>query len=157
MTAALLHVLLGTAYLLPSTTHTIRVAQQRAPPPRAVLFEQRQLEVGEMSEGIIAKITDYGFFVRMGHQQHMGLVHIKQLVNERLERETIPDYIQEEVGPEGSKVLVEVQSLEYRGRKQTSLRLLDVISRQRMEDLVFAPGPRRVDGGFDDDVEEEDA
>ena len=37
------------------------------------------------------------------------------------------------------------------------LRLLDVISRQRMEDLVFAPGPRRVDGGFDDDVEEDDA
>ena len=48
-----------------------------------------------------------------------------------------------------SKVRVEVISLEYRGKKQIALNLLDVITQQHMEDLVFAPGPRRMQN-FDD-------
>ena len=43
------------------------------------------------------------------------------------------------------RVTCEVISLEYRGRKQVShLRLLEVVKQQRMEDLVFSPGPRRL-------------
>ena len=56
----------------------------------------------------------------------------------------VPDFIEETVGPVGSKVQVEVLRLTFKGQKKTSLRLLDVMTRQRMEDVVFAPGPRRA-------------
>ena len=47
------------------------------------------------------------------------------------------DWIEREVGPVGSKVVVEVLGLEFKGQKRTSLRLKDG-SRQYMEDLVVS-------------------
>ena len=85
----------------------------------------------------------------------MGLVHIGSLAMERMPREDVPTWIEENVGPVGSKVQVEVTQLTFKGAKRTSLRLLDVIEQQKMEDLVFAAGPRRVRGGFDDDVDDD--
>ena len=128
---------------------------RRVDAPRAALFKRRELEVGARWEGLILKITDFGFFVRMGHEQHTGLVHIKTLVEERLARDTVADFIESNVGPEGSQVSVEVLSLEYRGQKQTSLKLLEVVKQQKMEELVFAPGPRRQQGGYDVGDDEE--
>ena len=130
--------------------------RQRLGHPCAAMFEKRELEVGSRWEGLISKITDYGFFVKMGHEQHMGLVHIRTLSEERLPRETIEDWVEESVGPIGSKVQVEVLRLEFKGTKRTSLRLLDVIQRQHMEDLVFAPGPGRQRGGYGSDEEDDD-
>ena len=49
----------------------------------AKLFEPTPLVKGEEYEGLISKITDYGFFVRIGHEQHMGLVHIRIAIQER--------------------------------------------------------------------------
>jgi len=129
--------------------------RQRCPAPRAALFQPRPVAVGEQWEGLIASMTDYGFFVRMGHEQHMGLVHIRTLSTERLPREDVRDWLVDNVGPIGSKVQVEVLSTEFRGTKRIALRLLDVVSRQNMEDLVFAPGPRRRQGGFEDEIAED--
>ena len=50
------------------------------------------------------------------------------------------------VGPPGSTVGVEVLQLEFKGAKRISLKLLEVIKKQRLEDVVFAPGPRRMQG-----------
>lgn len=102
----------------------------------AKLFEPTPLIKGEEYDGLISKITDYGFFVKIGHEQHMGLVSIRTLSRERLPRAEIMEWIEQEVGPVGSKVVVEVLSLEFKGEKRTSLRLKDVLTRQHMEDLV---------------------
>merc|ERR1711924_362592 len=98
----------------------------------------RPLMEGAEWEGLVSKITDYGFFVRMGDEQHMGLVHVSSLCEERLDTEDVPDFIEETVGPVGSKVRVQVLSLQFKGKKRVSLQLLDVISRDQMEDIVFA-------------------
>ena len=112
------------------------------------LFRQRPLEVGAEWDGLVTKITDFGAFVRLGHEQHMGLLHISDLSQERLERENVPEYVEESVGPVGSKVRVSVSSLEYRGRPRVSLKLLSVIQKQQMEDLVFS-SPRRNRAGHE--------
>lgn len=150
-------VLLGCCTSALLAPNHLPLAAQRAPRSvvRAALFDQRDLVVGEEWEGLISKITEYGCFVKMGHEGHMGLVHIRTLAQERLEREIIPEWIEETVGPVGSKVMVEVQSLKFKGEKRISLRLLDVIKKQHMDDLVFAPGPRRQAEGWGDTEEEE--
>ena len=143
--------LLPAALLLPGGALLRAPPSPRHPPPRAARgFEPRELVVGGQWEGLISKVTDYGFFVRMGHEQHMGLVHIRTLASERLPREDVSGWIEETVGPVGSKVQVEVQRLKFKGEKRTSLKLLDVITRQNMENVVFAAGPRRRSGGYDD-------
>ena len=116
----------------------------RSAPPAAKLFSTKPLKVGEQWEGLVSKITDYGFFAKLGHEQHMGMVHISTLTTDRIPKMEIAGWIEENVGPVGSKVRVEVLTLEHKGVKRTSLRLLDVIQKQHMEDLVFEPGPRRA-------------
>lgn len=62
----------------------------------------------------------------------------------------VAQWIEDEVGPVGSKVKVMIQQVERAGQKRVSLKLLDVIRRERMEDVVFAPGPRRMRGVAED-------
>lgn len=76
----------------------------------------------------------------------MGLLHIRHLANERIPKDEVEDFVEDAVGPVGSKVTVEVLQLQYKGAKSVSLKLLEVVKRQRMEDVVFAPGPRRLKG-----------
>ena len=115
-------------------------------------YQPRELRTGEEWEGLVSKITDYGAFVKLGHEQHMGLLHVSSLSpEERLDRAEVAAWIEEVLGPIGSKVRVLVDSLEYRGTKRVSLRLLEVVSKQRMDDLVFAPGPRRAEAYPPDD------
>jgi predicted RNA-binding protein with RPS1 domain len=104
------------------------------------LFQMREAAEGSEWEGLIAKITDYGCFVRMGHEQHMGLIHISSLAgDDRID--DVAEYIEERVGPVGSKVRCSVVSTSFKGTKRISLKLLDVVQKQNMEDLVFArPG-----------------
>ena len=123
---------------------------------KAALFTREELSLGDIRTGLIFKLTDYGAFVKLGHEQHIGLIHVKTVSSERLPREQVAEYLEDAIGPIGSKVSCEIISLQYRGRKQVSLRLLEVVKQQRMEDLVFAPGPRRLRrNGVDapDDVE----
>ena len=131
-------------------------AAARSALPCAALHARRDLKVGQEWEGLISKITDYGFFCKLGHEGHLGLVHIRTLTPERLPRDEVADWIEEVVGPIGSKVRVSVLSLQHRGQKRTALNLLDVMTRQHMEDLVFAPGPRRMAGVDRDNFPAED-
>ena len=56
-------------------------ARARPPLCRGRLFEPQPLLEGEEWEGLVSKITDYGAFVRLGHEQHIGLVHIRTLAD----------------------------------------------------------------------------
>ena len=59
-------------------------------------------------------------------------------------RDDVPAFVEEHVGPVGSRVRVEIQSLAFKRSKRTSLKLLEVVYRgDRIEEMVFAPGPRR--------------
>ncbi len=86
--------------------------------------------------------------MRLGHEQHQGLIHISTLSDERLDRGEVSGFIEREVGPVGSKVRVQVLGVDYKGRRRVSLKLIDVVSKQRMEQVVFAPGPRRMASGL---------
>ena len=44
----------------------------------------------------------------MGHEQHIGLIHISTLTEDRLDRDVVADWIESSLGPVGSKVRVEV-------------------------------------------------
>ena len=67
------------------------------------------------------------------------------------------DYVEEVVGPVGSRVRVEVK-VRRKGRKRALLRLLGVMKKERWEEIVFeaGPGARRedddADGETDDDL-----
>lgn len=136
------------AFLLIATVHSLQLQLQlpdcrdarRAPQPvcKAPRVPLRELTEGSEWEGMVSKITDYGCFVRMGHEQHMGLLHVSSLASERMEKEAVRDFVEQTVGPVGSKVRVMVLSMSFKGNKRVSLQLLDVISRQQMEDIVFA-------------------
>ena len=136
------------AFLLIATVHSLQLQLQlpdrrdahRAPPPlcKAPRVPLRELTEGSEWEGMVSKITDFGCFVRMGHEQHMGLVHVSSLASERMEKEDVRDFVEQTVGPVGSKVRVLVLGMSFKGNKRVSLQLLDVISRQQMEDIVFA-------------------
>ena len=135
------------AFLLIATVHSLQLQlpsesrhAHRAPPPvcKAPRVPLRELTQGSEWEGMVSKITDYGCFVRMGHEQHMGLVHVSSLAAERMEKEDVRDFVEETVGPVGSQVRVLVLGISFKGTKRISLQLLDVISRQQMEDIVFA-------------------
>jgi len=79
------------------------------------------LSEGSEWEGQVEESTDFGCFVRLGRlgvQRHRGLLHVSGLSEERLEPAAVPDYVEETVGPVGSKVRVLVRSLEYKGRRE---------------------------------------
>mmetsp|Transcript_54209 Transcript_54209/g.118218 ORF Transcript_54209/g.118218 Transcript_54209/m.118218 type:complete len:167 (-) Transcript_54209:189-689(-) len=128
--------------------HTSAAAglQRRACNPVCIKQFREELQVGAVWSGKIVKIVNFGCFVSLGMEEHMGLIHISSLTKERLEREDVEAYIEDNVGPIGSKVSVEVLSLEFKGNKRTSLKLLEVLSQDSVEDIeekVFAPGPLR--------------
>ena len=127
-----------------ATARTAVRGARSCPPHCRALFAREELASGDVWTGLVFKLTDYGAFVKLGHEQHIGLVHVKTLSEERLPRESVVGFLEEVVGPVGSKVSCEVLSLEHRGQKQVSLKLLEVVKQQHMEDLVFAPGPRRL-------------
>ena len=144
-------------------------ARSVAPPvckvPRAFRAPPAELISGSERDGLVSKITDYGCFISLANENRMGLVHISTLAPDRLEKEEVPEFIESQIGPVGSKVRVKVMSIGYRGQKRISLQLIDVISKQHIEDMVFAkPGddPREdtewvgVDRYNDMDGEEEE-
>ena len=117
----------------------------RLPPPCSSLFAQRELEEGAEWQGLISRITEYGAFVTLGHEQHQGLLHISSLTPERIDPEDVPRYVEKSVGPVGSRVKVLVKSLQFKpkGRgKRVSLELIEALPKQDLDELVFARPPR---------------
>ena len=114
------------------------------------LFRRRELESGAIWEGRVSEITHFGAFVRMGHEQHMGLIHVSTLFTERVEPEEAAEAIEEAVGPVGAQVRVLVKSTEYRGAPRVSLTLLEVLNRQSreefLEDVVLKRSEPRGEG-----------
>ncbi len=138
--------------------------------PKAFRTPQNPVSEGSEWDGLVSKITEFGCFVKLANTQSLGLIHVSSLAPERLEKEEVPAFIEETVGPIGSAVRVRVNSVSFKGQKRVSLQLLDVISKQTMEDIVFArPGdepsgqqggdPRGVDryNDLEEDEEDEDA
>mmetsp|Transcript_31224 Transcript_31224/g.99866 ORF Transcript_31224/g.99866 Transcript_31224/m.99866 type:complete len:162 (-) Transcript_31224:63-548(-) len=117
--------------------HVLRAPPVAARVPKA-FRGSLDLSEGSEWEGQVEEITDFGCFVRLGRlgvQRHRGLLHVSGLSEERLEPAAVPDYVEEIVGPVGSKVRVRVRSLEYKGRPRVSLQLLEVLSRQSASEL----------------------
>ncbi|EOD17574.1 hypothetical protein EMIHUDRAFT_243966 [Emiliania huxleyi CCMP1516] len=113
--------------------HVLRAPPVAARVPKA-FRGGLDLSEGSEWEGQVEEITDFGCFVRLGRlgvQRHRGLLHVSGLSEERLESAAVPDYVEETVGPVGSKVRVLVRSLEPR----VSLQLLEVLSRQSASEL----------------------
>jgi len=115
----------------------------RSSAPQCALFREEVMEEGAEWQGTVSKIVDYGCFVRLGTEQNMGLIHISSLTKERIEREQIPEFVEANVGPVGSKVKVELTSLKFKGTKRVSLKLLEVLSRDKLEDLAIERNPHR--------------
>lgn len=100
--------------------HVLRAPPVAARVPKA-FRGGLDLSEGSEWEGQVEEITDFGCFVRLGRlgvQRHRGLLHVSGLSEERLESAAVPDYVEETVGPVGSKVRVLVRSLEYKGRRE---------------------------------------
>ena len=140
---AVLPCLLATAgWMVGTSSVRVPTPTSRPQPHMKALFKNfpsRELVQGDEWDGLVAKITEYGAFVRMGHEQHYGLLHISSLSDERIE--DVSTFIEDAVGPVGSRVRVKVKRLQVKGVRKVSLELLDVVSRQHMEDVVFAGRP----------------
>eukprot|EP00322_Chrysochromulina_rotalis_P025220 CAMPEP_0115840724 /NCGR_PEP_ID=MMETSP0287-20121206/6919_1 /TAXON_ID=412157 /ORGANISM="Chrysochromulina rotalis, Strain UIO044" /LENGTH=174 /DNA_ID=CAMNT_0003294345 /DNA_START=82 /DNA_END=606 /DNA_ORIENTATION=- len=132
--------------LLP-TMRMLAVSARSRQPVCKKSFQPRRLAEGDEWDGIVSKHTDFGAFVRLGGEQHMGLLHIRDLSDGvRMQKDEVQTFVEETVGPVGSKVRVKVAQLEFKGAKRVSLKLLSVIKKQRLDDVVFAPGPGRLRG-----------
>ena len=76
-----------------------------------------EAEVGEIYEGTVARIVDFGAFVTILPGKD-GLVHISQIAEERVENVT--DYLSE-----GQQVRVKVLDVDQRGRIKLSMKEVD--------------------------------
>lgn len=99
---------------------TIRVyganAQSRDAAVERILAITAEAEVGEIYEGTVARIVDFGAFVTILPGKD-GLVHISQIAEERVEN--VSDYLSE-----GQKVKVKVLDVDQRGRIKLSMKEL---------------------------------
>ena len=74
-------------------------------------------EVGEIYEGTVVKIADFGAFVNFFGPRD-GLVHISQLASERVNKTS-------DVVKEGQKVWVKLLGFDERGKVRLSMRIVD--------------------------------
>ena len=81
------------------------------------LAEQRDVQVGEIYEGKVARLMDFGAFVTILPGKD-GLVHVSQISNERVER--VADKLKE-----GDLVKVKVLEVDKQGRIRLSMRDVD--------------------------------
>ena len=74
-------------------------------------------EVGQIYEGTVVKIADFGAFVNFFGPRD-GLVHISQLASERVAKTG-------DVVKEGQKVWVKLLGFDERGKVRLSMRIVD--------------------------------
>lgn len=115
-------------------------------------FAATPLFEGDVWEGRVSKIEPYGAFVKLGVvENHVGLVHISTLAEEKVEND-LANYVESVVGPVGTLVRVQVLRLEFKGVRRVSLRLVEVVSQETIEEVqarALERTPRR--GGIADD------
>jgi len=76
-----------------------------------------EYKVGDMAEGEVVKIMDFGVFVQISHEAE-GLVHVSEIAPFRVEK--ISDYLKE-----GDRVPVKVIKVDERGRLNLSIKEAD--------------------------------
>jgi polyribonucleotide nucleotidyltransferase len=76
-----------------------------------------EYKIGDTAEGEVVKITDFGAFVRIGHDTE-GLVHISEIAPFRVEK--VSDILKE-----GAKVPIKVIKVDERGRLNFSIKEAD--------------------------------
>jgi polyribonucleotide nucleotidyltransferase len=91
-----------------------------------------EAEVGQVYEGTVARIVDFGAFVTILPGKD-GLVHISQIANQRVEKVT--DFLEE-----GQTVRVKVLDVDQRGRIKLSIKeLLEDEAETAEEEVSDAP------------------
>jgi polyribonucleotide nucleotidyltransferase len=73
-----------------------------------------EYKVGDMAEGVVVKLMDFGAFVRIGHDTE-GLVHVSEVAPFRVEK--VSDLIKE-----GDKVPVKIIKVDEKGRINFSIK-----------------------------------
>jgi len=73
-----------------------------------------EYKVGDVAEGVVVKLMDFGAFVRIGHDTE-GLVHVSEVAPFRVEK--VSDIIKE-----GDKVPVKIIKVDERGRLNFSIK-----------------------------------
>ncbi len=71
-------------------------------------------KVGDVVEGVVVKVTNYGAFVDLGEGQK-GLIHISEISNKYVKK--VEDYLHE-----GDRVRAKVVKVDERGRIDLSLK-----------------------------------
>lgn len=105
-------------------------------------------EVGKIYTGKVVRIVDFGAFVNfMGSKD--GLVHISELVDERVEKVT-------DVINEGDEVTVKLLDIDPRGKVRLSMRVVDQETGEDLSDeKEERPRPSGKKRDRDDDSEED--
>lgn len=86
--------------------------------------------------------VSFADFAPVCRPQYQGLIHISSLTVEKMEPAEVSAFVEEQVGPVGSRVRVLVKSLSYKKAKRISLELIETMPKQDLDDLVFARPPR---------------
>ncbi len=73
-----------------------------------------EYKIGEMADGVVVKLMDFGAFVRIGHDTE-GLVHISEIAPFRVER--VSDMLKE-----GDKIPVKIIRVDERGKLSLSIK-----------------------------------
>jgi polyribonucleotide nucleotidyltransferase len=92
----------------------------------------REVEAGQVYEGTVARLADFGAFVTITPGKD-GLVHISQIAHERVNK--VSDYLKE-----GQKVDVKVLEVDRQGRIRLSMKALldEPASEEAQEDAPAA-------------------
>ena len=103
------------------------------------------LQAGEVVEGSVEKLVDYGIFVRLPNEE-IGLAHISQIADAFVR--DVSEYFKV-----GDPVMVKVLGLNDRGRYELSVK--DAGPREPVYAADTArPAPRRSSAQFEDRVSE---
>ena len=98
-------------------------------------FKHRPLLKGEIWDARVSAITEYGAFVKMGSvENHLGLIHISSLAEDIIQP-PVSEFIENVVGPVGSRVRVKVQHVEFKGSRRVQVRLIEVLARESIDEV----------------------
>ena len=92
-----------------------------------------EYKVGEIAEGVVVKLMDFGAFVRIGTETE-GLVHVSEIAPFRVER--VETYIKE-----GDKVPVVVKEVDEKGRINLSIKQANPTQFTKKEETPRPPRP----------------
>ena len=121
----------GTITIASTDAGKAEIAKQR------IVDLTAEVEVGQVYEGAVVKILDFGALVNVLPGKD-GLLHISQIANERINK--VSDYLQE-----GQKVRVKVIETDDKGRFRLSIKALHGEGQGAEEGQVAAPVAANAD------------